>query len=71
MWNLLARILRRKKKLMVVLGAGASVELGMPSVSDIDRLFHEWAGPDFTLATPEPHPISWTLLKPQAACLVN
>ena len=53
MWNLLTRILRRKKKLMVVLGAGASVELGMPSVSDIDRLFHEWARPDFTLATPD------------------
>lgn len=40
-----------KKKLMVVLGAGASVELGMPSVTDIDSLFHSWALEDeFALA---------------------
>jgi hypothetical protein len=32
-----------KKKLMVVLGAGASVELGMPSVTDVETLFHLWA----------------------------
>ena len=50
MWNLLAKILRRKKKLMVVLGAGASVELGMPSVSEIDGLFHTWALEHFALA---------------------
>jgi hypothetical protein len=40
-----------KKKLMVVLGAGASVELGMPSVSGIDTLFHAWAGSDTALGT--------------------
>jgi hypothetical protein len=40
-----------KKKLMVVLGAGASVELGMPSVTEIDRLFHDWAIRDFTLTS--------------------
>ncbi len=40
-----------KKKLMVVLGAGASVELGMPSVLQIDSLFHSWAGSDTSLGT--------------------
>lgn len=32
-----------KKKLMVVIGAGASLDLGMPSVARIDSLFHAWA----------------------------
>lgn len=40
-----------RRKLIVVLGAGASVELGMPSVSQIDSLFHTWAGSDTALAT--------------------
>lgn len=39
-----------KKKLMVVVGAGASIELGMPSISDVDRLFSEWAKKNYTLA---------------------
>ena len=42
-----------KKKLMVVVGAGASIELGMPSVSDVDRLFSEWAKKDYPLANDE------------------
>jgi hypothetical protein len=32
-----------KKKLLIVAGAGASVEFGMPSVAKIDALFQEWA----------------------------
>jgi len=47
-----------KKKLLIVAGAGASVEFGMPSVREIDRLFEEWAmeiapgsGQDWSLYT--------------------
>lgn len=42
-----------KKKLMVVVGAGASIELGMPSVTDVDRLFSEWAKEGYILANDE------------------
>ena len=31
------------KKLLIVVGAGASVEFGMPSVAAIDKLLEEWA----------------------------
>jgi hypothetical protein len=31
-----------KQKLLIVLGAGASVEFGMPSVSEVDKLFDKW-----------------------------
>ncbi len=31
------------KKLLIIAGAGSSVELGMPSVGDIDTLFEKWA----------------------------
>lgn len=40
----------KKKKLMVVVGAGASVELGMPSVKCIDELMCKWAREHFPLA---------------------
>ena len=40
----------KKKKLMAVVGAGASVELGMPSVKCIDELMCKWAREDFPLA---------------------
>lgn len=40
----------KKKKLMVVVGVGASVELGMPSVKCIDELMCKWAREDFPLA---------------------
>lgn len=39
-----------KKKLMVVLGAGSSIELGMPSVNEVDRLFCEWSLDGFKLS---------------------
>jgi len=39
-----------KKKLMVVVGAGASIDLGMPSVSEVDSLFTEWSKEGFKLA---------------------
>ena len=38
-----------KKKLLVITGAGASSEFGMPSVSDIDNLFEKWAKEIITL----------------------
>lgn len=33
----------RKPKLLIVVGAGASIELGMPSVADIDKIFEDSA----------------------------
>ncbi len=33
----------KKKKLLIVVGAGASTEFDMPSVSDIDNLFKTWS----------------------------
>lgn len=33
----------RKKKLLVILGAGSSVEMKMPSVPDIDTLMKKWS----------------------------
>lgn len=42
-----------KKKLMVVVGAGASIELGMPSVNEVDRLFGEWSKQRYQLANDE------------------
>jgi len=33
----------KKKKLLIIVGAGASVEFNMPSVSDIDNLFDTWS----------------------------
>ena len=32
-----------KKKLLIILGAGSSVELGMPSVGELDRSMRQWA----------------------------
>ena len=41
----------QKKKILVVVGAGASIELGMPSVSCINNLFVQWAKDDYSLAS--------------------
>lgn len=41
----------KKKKLLVVVGAGASVEMGMPSVNDIHTLFVDYANSHFPLAS--------------------
>ena len=38
------------KKLLIVAGAGASVEFGMPSVWQVDQLFDEWARTSTPLA---------------------
>lgn len=43
----------QKKKLMVVVGAGASIELGMPSVNEIDSLFSDWAKERYQLINDE------------------
>lgn len=42
-----------KKRLMVVVGAGASIELGMPSVNEVDSLFSKWAKEGYLLANDE------------------
>ena len=39
-----------KKKLLITVGAGASVDFGLPSVSDIDTLFDRWASKSHPLA---------------------
>ena len=40
-----------KKKLLITVGAGASLDFGMPSVSDIDKLFNKFANDNFSLTT--------------------
>ncbi|MBN1602029.1 MAG: SIR2 family protein [Chitinispirillaceae bacterium] len=40
-----------KKKLLIIAGAGASIDFGMPSVNDVDRLFHKWALEHYPLAS--------------------
>ncbi|HAJ27436.1 MAG TPA: hypothetical protein DCG53_09380, partial [Syntrophus sp. (in: bacteria)] len=40
----------KKNKLLVLVGAGASVDLGMPSSEMIHDLFNEWAQEEFPLA---------------------
>ena len=42
-----------KKKILVVVGAGASIELGMASVKEINELFIKWAKNEFPLASNE------------------
>ena len=42
-------IFKKKKKLLFVVGAGASIDFGMPSVSKIDSLFDIWADKYFTI----------------------
>ncbi|MDP1665962.1 MAG: SIR2 family protein [Methylobacter sp.] len=41
----------RKKKILVVVGAGASIDFGMPSVTEINKLFIKWAKDEFPLAS--------------------
>jgi len=31
------------KKLLIIVGAGGSIQFGMPSVADVDTLFERWA----------------------------
>lgn len=40
----------KKKKLLVVVGAGASIELGMPSVKEVDDLFCKWSKKHYGLS---------------------
>ncbi len=42
-----------KKKLLIIVGAGASKDFRMPSVSDIDKLFERWASRYFPIADNE------------------
>lgn len=41
------------KKLLVILGAGASIEAGMPSVKEIDELFDTWSQDSFSCTNSE------------------
>src|SRR3954463_5517053 len=47
------RLGKPKKKLLVILGAGSSVEMGMPSVSTIDSLMKTWSA-NWAKETPNP-----------------
>jgi hypothetical protein len=38
-----------KKKILITVGAGASIDFGLPSVSDVDTLFDDCAGHNFPL----------------------
>lgn len=50
-----------KKKLLIINGAGASVEFGMPSVNEIDSLFSNWANDLFKLENnPNENLYEWT-----------
>tara|TARA_R110002049_G_scaffold260611_1_gene436516 strand:+ start:1432 stop:1827 length:396 start_codon:yes stop_codon:yes gene_type:complete len=51
------------KKLLIVLGAGASIEFGMPSVSEIDKLFERWASDNYSLKNKEESKNLYTWLK--------
>jgi len=51
------------KKLLIVLGAGASIEFGMPSVSEIDKLFENWASYNYSLNNNEESKNLYTWLK--------
>lgn len=51
-----------KKKLLIITGAGASLEFGMPSVPKIDNLFEEWAKKIAPLAE-DPEQNLYTFLK--------
>jgi hypothetical protein len=41
----------KKKRLLIVAGAGASVEFGMPSVAEMNRAFDRWSVDNFSLAS--------------------
>jgi NAD-dependent SIR2 family protein deacetylase len=41
------------KKLLIIIGAGASLDFGMPSVTEIDKLFNSWASRHLPLANNE------------------
>ena len=56
-----------KKKLLIVVGAGASIEFGMPSVGGIDKLFEQVAAPYFSLVT-NPHSNLYAHVRDQINC---
>ncbi len=41
------------KKLLIIIGAGASIDFGMPTVTEIDKLFNSWASRHLPLADNE------------------
>ena len=51
------------KKLLIVLGAGASIEFGMPSVYEIDKLFERRASDNYSLKNKEESKNLYTWLK--------
>jgi hypothetical protein len=52
-----------KKKLLVILGAGSSIECGMPSVADIDNLMRAWSAHlAQERATPDYFDLAWQAL---------
>lgn len=51
-----------KKKILIVAGAGASLEFGMPSVSEIDSLFSTWST-DFYCLSDDPTKSLYTYVR--------
>lgn len=41
----------KKKKLLIIVGAGASIDFGMPSVGDVDKLLDKHAGETYPLSS--------------------
>ena len=51
------------KKLLIILGAGASIEFGMPRVNEIDKLFESWASDYYSLNNKKESKNLYTWLK--------
>jgi len=60
------------KKLLIIVGAGGSIQFGMPSVADVDTLFEGWAKEYFPLtAEPNKTLYTWTKEQLKAYCSQN
>jgi len=55
-----------KKKLLLITGAGASIDFGMPSVKEIDSLFDNWLLGELAIiyiCTPIPNKICYIIFR--------
>jgi SIR2-like protein len=59
-----------KKRLLIILGAGSSVEMGMPSVAQIDALMRTWSA-DWSTAVGEPDYLNDIWNRVDAYCLMG
>lgn len=49
--RIIFNIMTTKPKLLVIMGAGASIEMGMPTVAEIGKLLHKWALKSYRLSS--------------------